>query len=82
MSDFWKIGLTFISLLGAAAIIYQLNQGTLAQTGFNTFGSVVGTIFSSNGAQTTASIGGATPSGNGSGGSNQTHSTVNHSTVN
>jgi hypothetical protein len=82
MSEFWKIGLTAVSLLGVAAIIFQLNQGTLAQAGLTTFSNVVGTAFTSSGQQTSASTGGATPSGNGSSGSNQNQNTVNHSTAN
>lgn len=44
-SGFWKVVGSFIAVLGAAAIIYQLNQGTLVQTGASTFGSVVGDAF-------------------------------------
>lgn len=47
MSDGWKVALVFIGVIGAAAIIYQLNQGTLAQTGASTFTSAIGTAFSS-----------------------------------
>jgi hypothetical protein len=67
-SGFWKVVGTFIAVLGAAAIIFQLNQGTLFQTGANTFGSVVGDAFaasSSSPAGTAANGSGSstTPSG-------------------
>jgi hypothetical protein len=59
---FWKVAGTFVALLGAAAIIFQLNQGTLVQTGASTFGSVAGDAFAAAG----TSPAGTAQSGSGS----------------
>ncbi len=47
MSDFWKVAGVFIGVIGAAAIIFQLNKGTLVQSGANTFTTAIGDAFSS-----------------------------------
>lgn len=47
MSDGWKLAAVFFGCIGAAAIIYQLNQGTLAQSGFSAISSAISTAFSS-----------------------------------
>lgn len=47
MSDFWKVAGVFIGVIGAAAIIYQLNKGTLAQTASTGFTTAIGDAFAS-----------------------------------
>ena len=46
MSDALKVFGTFIGVIGAAAIIYQLNQGTLFQSAAGTFQNSIGAAFS------------------------------------
>jgi hypothetical protein len=81
-TSFWKVAGTFIAVIGAVAIIFQLNQGTLAQTGANTLGGIVGDMFASvggngsNNAPGTTGAGSHTdPSGNAGGGNKTPHST-------
>lgn len=45
MSDFWKVAATFIGVIGAAAIIFQLNKGTLVKQGTGAFTTVIGDAF-------------------------------------
>lgn len=47
MSDGWKVAATFIGVIGAAAIIFQLNQGTLFQSGVGGITTALGDAFSS-----------------------------------
>lgn len=43
----WKVVGVFFGTLGAAAIIFQLNQGTVAQSFFSAVKSAFGTAFTS-----------------------------------
>lgn len=81
-TSFWKVAGTFVAVLGAVAIIFQLNQGTLAQTGATTFGGIVNDMFQSiggngsNNAPGTTGTGSHTNPANNAGGGNKTpHST-------
>jgi hypothetical protein len=81
-TSFWKVAGVFVGVLGAVAIIFQLNQGTLAQSGATTLGGIVNDMFASVGGQGSNNAPGTTstglhtsPSNNPGGGNKTVHST-------